>query len=321
MTRPRFFKPKHLKPFGTLQDGALKYNNPVRPGIREVQQRVWKDGECDIVLSLGTGYKKQVISPMAPKFRNVLQDGAFARLYRASMSSLSLSGENSWSDHWHGLHEKTKARHFRLDLPLTDREPSLDAVDKMQELQELVRRDSGGLKDLSRALKAASFFFELDQPLARKGSSYTCTGSILCRSPNSQALVHNLALEYPYAQFVTTTEASLGVLSPEDLCSSCGRFQKAVSFEVRHPSEVIDLHLVFNKLFRSCISGFPHPMEWFEKKQMIHAEFGRPVQISSTSRGSCACLQRRITPCEDPSTSQKRSFPSRSCSSRKKPRL
>ena len=237
------------------------------------------------------------------------------------MSSLSLSGENSWSDHWHGLQHKAKANHFRLDLPLIGQEPNLDEVDKMQELQDLVRRDLGSLKDISRALKAASFFFELDEPLARQGSSYVCRGSILSRSPNSRALIQNLTSEYPYAQFVTASETPLGFLSQQDLCSSCGRFQKLVVFEVHHISELADIHLAFNKLFRRSISGFPHSMEWFEERQMLHAKFGRPDHRSSMPLESgCACTQRRTRSHDAPPTSQKRSLSARSFR-RKKQRL
>jgi protein-L-isoaspartate O-methyltransferase len=94
----------------------LKYNNPVRPGLREVRQ-IWKEGECDVVLSIGTGYKQKLLSPVASNVRNLFQDGALARFYRASLQSLSLNGQLSWEDHWHGLEEEAKKRHFRLNLP------------------------------------------------------------------------------------------------------------------------------------------------------------------------------------------------------------
>jgi hypothetical protein len=237
------------------------------------------------------------------------------------MSSLSLSGENSWRDHWHGLHEKTRVRHFRLDLPLTEQEPRLDDADKMQDMERLVRLDSGSLKDISRALKAASFFFELSEPIHPIGSSYLCKGLILCRSPNSRALIQNLSAEYPSVHFATNTDISLGLLSATDLCSVCGRFQKAVSFEVRHPKEVIDFHLVFTKLFRSCLSGFPHSVEWFEEKQMIRTPFGRPDHSNPASTGlSCPCAAH-CTSLDDPPSSRKRSYSLRSSGSRKKHRL
>ncbi|OBT56265.1 hypothetical protein VE04_05112 [Pseudogymnoascus sp. 24MN13] len=154
---------QHLEAFGTFQDGGLKYNNPLRPGRRQVQ-RIWNDEDCDIVLSIGTGFKEQLTSPKAPNVRNLFQDGAIARLYRASMSSLSLDSGNSWKDHWHGLEKDIKGQHFRLDVPLKGRVPNIDEVDQMADLQDQVRNNLGDMDGLARAFKAVSFFFELDEP-------------------------------------------------------------------------------------------------------------------------------------------------------------
>ena len=87
-----------------------------------------------------------------------------------------------------------------------------------------------------RAFKAVSFFFELDGPLTLEGRRYRCCGSILSRSPDSRALVQNLGASYPYAQF-SNSEVSLGFLSLNDICNLCGRFRKAVTFYIRHPSD------------------------------------------------------------------------------------
>jgi hypothetical protein len=280
----------------------------VRPGLREVQ-RIWKDGECDIVLSIGTGFKEQLTSPKAPNVRNLFQDGAVARLYRASMSSLSLDGGNSWKDHWHGLEEDTKGQHFRLDLPLKGNEPHIDDVDQMPSLQDQVRHNLGDLNGLARAFKAVSFFFELDEPPVHAGNTYRCRGSILSRSPDSRALLQNLVTTYPYSQFVTNSETSLGSLSINDICQGCGRFQKTVTFSVRHPSDVVDLHLVLNRLFRRSISGFPHPIEWFEDRQMLNAQFGRADHkgVQTLSESDCGCSQRRCVVDSTPRlTSKKR---------------
>lgn len=149
------------------------------------------------------------------------------------MSSLSLDGGNSWKDHWLGLEEEAKGQHFRLDLPLKGKEPEIDAVDQIPKLQRQVRNHLGDLKGLARALKAVSFFFELNEPPIREGTGYRCNGSILSRSPDSRDLLRILSLRYPYAQFSTSSEASLGFLSPNDICQECGRFQKIVTFFVR----------------------------------------------------------------------------------------
>ncbi|XMA20786.1 hypothetical protein WAI453_013577 [Rhynchosporium graminicola] len=93
-----FFNPKQLGDFGALQDGGLKYNNPVRLGLLEVQ-RIWDNRDYDIVLSIGTGFEQKLMSPVASNVRNLLQDGAFARFYRAAMQSLSLNSQLSWEDY------------------------------------------------------------------------------------------------------------------------------------------------------------------------------------------------------------------------------
>jgi hypothetical protein len=292
--RLSYFKPKYLPFFGTFQDGGLKYNNPVRPGLREVR-RIWKDGDCDLVLSIGTGFEQKLMSPVASNVRNLLQDGALARLYRASMESLSLNGQISWEDHWYGLEEEAKKQQFRLNLPLVGKEPEIDDVDKMQYLYDQIRYHLGDLEGIVRAFKAVTFFFELDEPLILDGGRYVCRGSILSRSPDSRALVQNLGSSYPYAQFFIS-EISLGFLSPNDICKLCGRFQKAVMFHIRHPSDRVNLYLAFNRLFRRSISAFPQPMEWFVERQKLNAKFGQPDHKSRIERSrdsACSCEVQR----------------------------
>ncbi|KAH6699888.1 acyl transferase/acyl hydrolase/lysophospholipase, partial [Leptodontidium sp. MPI-SDFR-AT-0119] len=144
---------------------------------------------CDLVLSIGTGYQQKLLSPVASNVRNLLQDGALARIYRASMQSLSLNGQLSWEDHWHSLDEEEKKRHFRLNLPLIGQEPRIDDVDKMQYLRDQIYHHLGDIEGITRAFKVASFFFELNGPLVFEGGQYTCHGSILSRSPDSRALM------------------------------------------------------------------------------------------------------------------------------------
>ena len=91
-----------------------------------------------MVLSIGTGFEQKLISPIASNIRNLFHDGPLPRLYRASMESLSLNGQNSWDDHWHGLDDKVKMRHFRLNLPLRGKELAIDNVSQMLNLENQV---------------------------------------------------------------------------------------------------------------------------------------------------------------------------------------
>jgi hypothetical protein len=299
LTVCRYFPPKLLPRFGSFQDGGLQYNNPVRPGIRE-GLRIWKGASFDVVLSIGTGFQNEKTSPIIPNFRNIFKDGFLLRLYRASMSSLSMDGQRNWEDHWHGLPDDVKGRHFRLNLPLSHKEPKLDDVDAMNSLEDDVQSYLGDIQGLSRALMAASFFFELDEKMVFDGGVWKCRGSILCRSPDSQALTKRITAEYPLARFVLGKGIYLGLLLEEDICNNCGRFQKTVAFDIQHHSEIIDLRLDFNRLLRSSISAFPRHMNWFEEQQLMQASFGRPDHKEidcAKSSYQCSCrAQRRSLP-------------------------
>lgn len=259
-------------------------------------RRIWKDRNCDIVLSIGTGFEQKLMSPVASNVRNLLQDGALARLYRASMNSLSLNGQMSWEDHWFGLGDEAKKRQFRLNLPLAGKEPQIDDVDQMPHLYEQIHHHLGDMKGIARALKAVSFFFELDEPLVKDGGRYRCRGSILSRSPDAPHLMQNLESCFPSAQFVVK-DAAVGFLSSNDICTLCGRFQKAVVFFVHHPSDLVDMYIVLNRLYRQSISFFPGTMQCFEDLQKIRAKFGQPdhrSRIEPSRDSSCRCALQRF---------------------------
>jgi hypothetical protein len=76
-------------------------------------RRIWNEGDCDLVLSVGNGFQQKLFSPVASHMRNLFQNGALLRIYRAFMESLSLHGQNSWDDHYHGLDEEARKRHYR----------------------------------------------------------------------------------------------------------------------------------------------------------------------------------------------------------------
>lgn len=117
------------------------------------------------------------------KCSKFFQDGALARLYRASMSLLSLDSRSNWKDHWLGLEGVTKGQQFRLDLPLKGKEPDIDDVDEMPGLQHQVRHQLGDLKGLARAVKAVSFFFRT----WRTFSAWRCWLQMLRIHPISQS--------------------------------------------------------------------------------------------------------------------------------------
>lgn len=161
----------------------------------------------------------------------------------------------------------------------------------MQFLQDQIPFHLGDIEGIARAVKASAFFFELRAPIHLHSGRYECTGTILSRSPDNHDLVRNLLQTHPQIQFFKD-DVSLGILSLADICDDCGRFQKLASFQVRHPSDRVDLQLVFSRLFRRSISGFPQSMEWFMEKQEMNSRFGRPDHQSQRRAIEPAC------PCE-----------------------
>jgi hypothetical protein len=211
------------------------------------------------------------------------------------MESLSLNGQNSWDDHWHGLDEETKTNHFRLNLPLEGKEPGIDDIDSMDSLYQKTMCHQGDMFEIVRAFKAVTLFFELDRCLVEDGPFYICYGSILCRSPDAPRFIQLLTSDYPYAQFFNHG-TSLGYISKKDICKLCGRYTKLVAFRVRHSSDQADINLRFNRLYHRRISAFPKPIDWFIEKQKLNAKFGQPNHKSTAGprQSDCSCqLQRK----------------------------
>jgi hypothetical protein len=163
----------------------------------------------------------------------------------------------------------------------------------MQYLYDQIPHHLGDLEGIVRAFKAVLSLFELNEAPVLDGGLYKCYGSILCRSPNSSALVRNLGTAYPYAQFYVN-DSPIGYLSGEDVCPKCGRFQKAVDFHVRQSTDRTNLYLAFNRLFRRSISAFPQSIEWFVNRQKLNAKFGQPNHDSRivSKDPPCGCLRR-----------------------------
>jgi hypothetical protein len=238
------------------------------------------------------------------------------------MESLSLNGQMSWDDHWFGLDDESKKRQFRLNLPLVGKEPQIDNVDKIPYLYNQVQYHLGDMEGIERVFKAVSFFFKLDEPPVQDGARYRCRGYILSRSPDSPNLLQTIRTSYPYAQLLFN-ETSLGFLSPDNICPQCGRFRKAVSFHVRHPTDRVNMHLAFNRLFHRSISAFPQSMKWFEDRQKLGAKFGHPDHRSRleqpVSEWCCAEGERLMGVSTPVLNSKKRSLTIR-ISSRKRRR-
>lgn len=165
----------------------------------------------------------------------------------------------------------------------------------MPELEKLadIFLSSYDLSSITRALFAASFFFELHCKPISRGGSYVCHGTIRCRSPDTRALIRRVLAEYPNASFITEDGISLGDINEQGLCVTCGLYYKAVNFKVCHCDQTTSISLRFNKLSLHKISGFPQSMSHFASRQIMDAEFGRPDHLIQADLDGCKCPARR----------------------------
>jgi hypothetical protein len=104
----------------------------------------------------------------------------------------SLDAERTWNEHTGTLSLKNKERHIRLNTPLENPLPELDAVDRIRELEELARNYWAGagerrrIKALARRMVASSFYFEMAPTESDSLSSGKATGKHT-RSPRRQS--------------------------------------------------------------------------------------------------------------------------------------
>jgi len=281
------FTPAHISAIGTFQDGGLKHNNPINLALWE-SQHIWPSiPRPDVVLSLGTGTDRESSSPKAPTFRHVFQDGFIPRLYRSFMSSLD--GQSTWRDLQNRLSPEARKDYFRLNVPLTDKQWSIDDVERINELRDQVYRQSRedpACLEVATALMISAFFFELvGNPTFRSGN-YHCQGVIRCRLQT--AIVDHVLEQVQRSLWAfVTDEETLAYYEPlRDSCPTCQRYQKRVHFLVRHPTNTISIYMQGALTSNRRISGFPQSVAWFGAQQELTADFGT-THHGSSSRQAC----------------------------------
>ncbi|CAN9279721.1 unnamed protein product [Alternaria alternata] len=290
---PSYFPAKFIRGLGFLQDGgAGKHNNPIDPAEWE-SRAIWGTAP-DLAVSIGTGFARDPESPQIVSRRLGFRDRFFPRLFR--LFNAVLNAQSSWDDHVNRVSRAERHKYFRINIALRQ-EPPLDDVGKMPELEDLAADFLRGhdFSSLTRALFAASFFFELRRKPVLKRNPVVCSGSIRSRSPDTRALVERILQEYPAASFTTEDGTSLGHVGGPSLCAACGRYRKDVDLKVHHLDQRTSIYLQFNRLSQHRISGFPQSVTQLTKLQLLDADFGRPDHQTTNVAGvsSCQCNASR----------------------------
>jgi len=263
-----------LPALGTFQDGGLKHNNPVNLALWE-SGYIWPTTNIDMVLSLGTGTNKASVSPSAPNFRHIILDGFIPRLYRSFISSLD--DQSAWQDLQNRLDSQSRKDYFRLNVTLTDKQFTIDDVDRMQELQDCVKEQpnlSQNCTEIVHAMLLSSLFFELSQMPIFTNGVYRCPGFIRSRLDGRIMLEALSRLQQSHWAVVTDKKILEYLESRQDVCERCRCYKMYVEVVVRHSTNSTIVYLQSVTKERRKISGFPQTMQWFVAQQQLDADFG-----------------------------------------------
>ncbi|KAJ9493556.1 hypothetical protein H2202_010972 [Exophiala xenobiotica] len=135
---PGYFRPKEIAPFGALQDGGIRANNPTDAALWELNC-IWPESNGPhLVLSVGTGCQKPVSHELGP-YRGVWLDGFIPRILRAFLSSPSLDAESSWMALWNRLDANTREHYHRLSCEFDGELPDLDDSSQIPRLIHMTK--------------------------------------------------------------------------------------------------------------------------------------------------------------------------------------
>ena len=199
------------------------HNNPIKLALWESLRMDPSLSKPDVVVSVGTGTRKNSVSPRSTSFRHVLFDGCIPRLLRAYMSSFD--GESNFRDVVNNLDEESRDDYKRLNIFLPINEPDIDNTSQMRKLRESVHQNSqlmGNCQMTVYALLITTFYFELDGlPRNLPGDRFQCSGMIRCRLPG-KAIVEVLERVHPSQLTFVTNTRTLGYYNERrNLCSMC----------------------------------------------------------------------------------------------------
>lgn len=241
------------------------------------------------MLSLGTGTSERSVQQDGSRLHNIVKNGFVPRLWRSFMSSLD--GQKAWTDLLNRLDDQSRGDYFRLNVSIPAEDLAMDDTASMDDLRSSVHLQPSSQQDcleVAAALLVSCFFFELTRPPVFDSGLYRCEGWIRCRLPSNTVFEAFTRIKQASWTFTIDTEV-LGHYAPKiDCCSACSRYRKAVKFCVRHPSDLISIHMRDLDQQQRKISGFPESINWFMSQQYMNADFGTPHHKSADSySGSC----------------------------------
>ncbi|KAL4860433.1 hypothetical protein BDV12DRAFT_205068 [Aspergillus spectabilis] len=263
---PFFFPPIDIPGIGSFQDGGLQ-DNFAADIAHCLYRQIWPTRKNPArLISLGTGVTPRAVDP-SPHFQHVFCDGFIRQGFDAWMSSMDT--EFNWSKMWGQLEDGLKPDYLRLNVPLLDSASAIDAVEAMEEHQNLVLSHPGAARmarEAATALLVSRFFFMLDRLPEDTVNPFWCHGTIHCRG-HASSVVAQLQELYPDGLLFTTDTERIGSLvGGKQICGSCGQYRQQVSFIMAHSGIEMNIHLKTQAKKHWRISRFPGTLASFGAK-------------------------------------------------------
>lgn len=270
------FPPADLPGIGSFQDGGLMNNFAARIACR-LSRQIWPSRRRPArVLSMGTG-KTESTQNQSPHFRHVFRDSFVRRGFDAWMSSMD--SQTKWLEMRNQLEDTFKPDYFRFDVPLRNVSSEIDNIEAMEDYKNLVVLQPGAARmarEAASSLLVSRFYFVLGSWPENTIKPFWCRGTIRCKG-RARELVAALQRLHPGGISYTTNSGPVGRFAGvEEICPTCERYCRPMSFFTRHTDEVVSIYIKAGTKQRWRISGFPSSIASLAEAQHIVSPFGRP---------------------------------------------
>ena len=236
---------------------------------------LWSETKnVDFGIALGTGARKTSIFKHGPQ--SPVRTGCVSRLLEAFLDSFD--GEQEYIRFCNSLPKDIRHRFHRLNIPLQDKEPSIDDIEAIGDLEHsteaFMQANPTNLVHVFDYIYASLFIFELDGMPDYVDGAYHCSGTMFCRLKQTEA-----DRAYLYA-WLTKHSAYFLVNGRPTVC--CRRiplgnppFRCPLVFTVEKLDSVVGISVRGVTSRPMLISGFPQTVAQIIESQMLDCPFGR----------------------------------------------
>jgi hypothetical protein len=203
----------------------------------------------------------------------------------------SLDGQKAWEGLQNYLPEERKSTYFRLNHEFKGKEPLIDDLAEMHQLNKPREHQTKTELEIVESLVTTQFYFEFDGPPPYLGGRYHCSGRLRCRFQGSrQTQFLNYALRIS-AGFTLGDKPIPYLRRP--LQMQHGVFMEHVSFCVNELNEEITIFLTKISGKPKAISGFPTTIATLMRNQGLDSAFGTPNHSKRLSDHMSPVLRKR----------------------------